>query len=63
MQGMKRHYLQLLYELLSFFHGVAIVGVRHCGKTILQKEQLSFNDFNHAHRPFDKAGLIDYTFI
>jgi len=35
---MKRHYAQLLYQLLEEFPCVAILGVRQCGKTTLLKE-------------------------
>ena len=34
---MKRHYSQLINELLSFFPCIALIGVRQCGKTTLLK--------------------------
>ena len=57
LQGMKRHYSQLLHVLLHFFPCVAVIGVRQCGKTTLLKE------LSEEWHLFDLEKSSDYQVI
>ena len=54
---MRRHYTELLHELLSLFPCVAIVGVRQCGKTTL------LGELPDPWRVFDLEKLSDLQLI